>query len=149
MKPSQDVVSSYLHDVYRPNTLATIVHRLASEILAFRKKTSVDAIAFTGHSGSAVAYPLSCKLRIPLVCIRKGKSHSSHIYEGVCPVGNYIIVDDFIDTGRTIRRIKKQVREYSKSANLVGIFLYSQGWHLNQYEDVPVFHVRATSTALV
>jgi adenine/guanine phosphoribosyltransferase-like PRPP-binding protein len=132
------VISDYLHDIYEPAKLAKIVNRLARKINALRKKTKIDAIAFTGQSGSSVAYPLSYKLGIPLICIRKGcESHSSKTYEGICPVENYVIVDDFIDSGDTIDRIVNKVKFYNHSAKLAKILLY-QSSRYKQWGGTPV-----------
>lgn len=132
-----EVISEYLHSIYRPAKLAKIVNQLARKINALRKKTKIDAIAFTGQSGSSVAYPLSYKLGIPLILIRKGRSHSNTRYEGVCQIENYVIVDDFIDSGATVARIMKQVRRYNPDAKLMNILLYQQSY-FKQWNGVPV-----------
>jgi adenine/guanine phosphoribosyltransferase-like PRPP-binding protein len=126
-KPTEkySVVSDYLHRVYDTTDYIKLIDKMVLRVSLFCKKYKIEAIAFTGHSGAAVAYPLSYKLKIPIVCIRKGSSHyGSGRYEGIEDVERYIIVDDFIETGATIRRIKKQVKTYSPNAKLIGIFLY-------------------------
>jgi len=117
---------------------------MARKISAFKKKHHVDAIAFTGYSGSACAYALSYKLGIPLICIRKKnrKSHFDGFYEGRINVKDYIIVDDFIETGKTIDEIKRRVKIKSPGANLVAIFLYSSTPYFLDWDGVPIFHLK-------
>src|ERR1700686_5496923 len=121
-----NISSDYLYPVFDPTQFPGTVNKMVTKIKSFQKKHKIDAIAFTGTSGSAVAYPLSYKLKIPLICIRKEKTNHTHYkYEGRYNASTYIIVDDFISTGATIKTIKKQVREISRQSKLLGIFLYN------------------------
>lgn len=126
------IISSYLYDVYDVKRLPWIVDATAKAIEKFHKRKAIDAIAFSGTSGAAVAYPLSVKMGFPLICIRKDgtESHYYSTYEGVMDVKHYIIVDDCISSGDTIRRIKKEVSNRCRSAKLKGVFLYN---HANCY----------------
>ena len=135
------ICSEYLHPIYDPATLAKIVNRLARKINSLQKKQRIDAIAFSGTSGAAVAYPLSYKLRIPLICVRSPviSSHSCCDCEGVVGVKNYVIVDDFIDSGETVDRIKKSVLGINEKANLVAILLYEHEWDEEEFLGAPVF----------
>jgi adenine/guanine phosphoribosyltransferase-like PRPP-binding protein len=134
----------YLDKIYSTEEFSKLIDKLAKRLNTFYKKHSFDAIAFTGSSGAAVAYPLSYKCNIPLICIRKGHSHFGCTYEGRTDIKNYIIIDDFIETGATIKRIKKEVKKVSKNAKLQAIFLYaggSQGTYLDRY-DTTVINVK-------
>jgi orotate phosphoribosyltransferase len=93
-----------------------------------------DAIAFQGMSGALVAPAVAIELEKPLIMIRKNEScHSAQIVEGAFTVEKYIIIDDFVSTGRTIFEIFKKIKEnfliYAKSyekPRCVAIFLYNQ-----------------------
>jgi adenine/guanine phosphoribosyltransferase-like PRPP-binding protein len=128
-KKELKVASSYLHDVYEVEQLPKIIDRLIDSITFFctTKRKSIDAIAFTGTSGAAAAYPLSIRLKMPLICIRKDTESSHHglPYEGVIGIKNYIIVDDCIESGKTIKRIIKEVKLVNPKAQPIGIFLYN------------------------
>jgi adenine/guanine phosphoribosyltransferase-like PRPP-binding protein len=104
------------------------VEQAAKALRLFRKKNPFDAIAFRGNSGAAIAYPLSFKLQIPLICVRKGPSHSPFKVEGCSNAKTYVIVDDFIESGNTIKRIRKAINtDYRSEPKLVGILLYDYG----------------------
>jgi adenine/guanine phosphoribosyltransferase-like PRPP-binding protein len=115
--------------------------RLAStKIKKFRRKVSFDAIAFTGTSGAAIAYLLSFILKIPLICIRKSirDNHSGLKLEGCITAKKYIIVDDFIESGRTINKIKKSITAENKKSKCVGIYLYNNWRGSEPFNGVPI-----------
>jgi adenine/guanine phosphoribosyltransferase-like PRPP-binding protein len=63
-----------------------------------------DAIAFTGVSGSLTAPVIAFLLRKPLIVIRKAtdtSKHSPYMVEGDVAASSFIIVDDFICSGKT------------------------------------------------
>lgn len=79
-----------------------------------------DAIAFTGSSGAAIAFPLAARYKLPLIMIRKDgdQCHGASLecnYHG--RITNYIIVDDFICTGATIRRIIAKIAKGARRRN--------------------------------
>lgn len=104
-----------------------MIPKAVKEIRALKKELDFDAIAFTGSSGAALAFPLSYLLKLPLIHVRKGNSHYfSGQIEGTISSKKYLIVDDFIDRGNTIRRIIRNIkRELGDQAKPVGIYLYA------------------------
>ena len=106
----------------------------------FHRKNSFDAIAFTGTSGAALAYPLSYLLGVPLICVRKSirDNHFGSKLEGYVTAKKYIIVDDFVQSGKTINGINKSIKLENKKANCVGIYLYDQPYKINSFKDIPV-----------
>lgn len=133
------IQTSYLDKVYRVSKFTKTIDRATKALKAFHKKNPFDAIAFTGTSGAALAYPLSYKLGIPLICIRKSvaDNHSGMRLEGCVSAKRYIIVDDCIESGSTVRKIQKFVKKELEKAQLIGILLYS---HSDSYwdDDVPI-----------
>lgn len=123
------VRSSYLDSIYYVETFHNVVEEMAEYVKKFCKTRRVDAIAFTGTSGAAVAYPLSAQLQIPLICIRKSgeANHYGGTYEGVIGIKQYIIVDDCIETGNTIKTIKKEVKKVCRNSKPVAVILYNHG----------------------
>lgn len=123
------IQTSYMENVYKVEAFTQIVQKATQVLRRFKKKHPFDAIAFRGHSGAALAYPLSLKLKVPLICIRKGSSHTDMKLEGVANARTYLIVDDFIDKGNTIKKIKQEVNRNrywdQKKPELVGILLYA------------------------
>ena len=135
------IQATYLRCVYDNPNYIRIVKKAIADIRKFRKENPFDAIAFCGHSGAAMAFPLSFALKIPLVCIRKRAtlkfSHCYTTYEGLNFPKKYIIVDDFILDGYTVDRIinefGKKLRHArfskeefeAKRSECIAIFLYN------------------------
>lgn len=92
------------------------------------KKRDFDLIVGRGGSGISGASILSYALNKELVIVRKSLDNhdgcrlasSSDIKYNSTSL-NYIIVDDFICSGKTIKEIKKQMPAHHE---LVGAFLY-------------------------
>lgn len=122
-----------------------LVPLAVKKLRAIKRNHPFDAIAFTGSSGAALAYPLSYLLKLPLIHVRKGSSHyGGGKIEGTISSKRYIIIDDFIETGASIRRIIKAVNSELEDAKLVAICLYSSNRLAsfdNKGKDIPVFTV--------
>jgi len=121
-----------------PKEYGQLVDRIADQLEALRKKQSFTGMVFCGQSGAALAYPLSARLHIPLICVRK-KGENSHGFDIEGPQANvrrYIILDDFIETGKTIKAlikemdIKNTIHEASEHNKLrcSGIVLYAEAY---------------------
>lgn len=106
--------SSYLQSIYSdPADYKKLISRVATRLRNLRKRTPFDAIAFRGTSGAAIAYPVSARLGVPLICVRKkgDDGHHSGVVEGsnYIDVKRYIIIDDFIASGNTMDEILSAV----------------------------------------
>ena len=115
--------SAYLFDVYSPKEYKKIVARVTKAIRKQKKILKFQAIAFTGSSGAALAYPISFITKIPLIHVRKGKSHGNSIEGGNHDIERYVILDDLIDTGATVKRIFNKIKQEGE-VECVGILLY-------------------------
>ena len=83
-----------------------------------------DSIVCCGTSGLLVAPQIAEILDKPIVVVRKDqKCYSDFFVEGVAP-NRYIIVDDFICTGNTIRYIMDSISEDSPSSRCYGVYCY-------------------------
>jgi adenine/guanine phosphoribosyltransferase-like PRPP-binding protein len=86
-----------------------------------------DAIAITGVSGALFGIPLAYMLNKELIIIRKAeKRHSGRIEGGGYLLGmrnarRYIIVDDLVESGKTLKFIRRSVRKETPTAKLVGV----------------------------
>jgi adenine/guanine phosphoribosyltransferase-like PRPP-binding protein len=107
-------VSSYLSKAFDPNLRTTVAE--AVKILKPHLK-EFDAIAVRGTSGLIIGSILSYLLRKSLVVVRKPYAvESSHkVYDVECPIknGSYLIVDDQIATGTTVKAMQKAINEYT------------------------------------
>jgi adenine/guanine phosphoribosyltransferase-like PRPP-binding protein len=124
---SDKIESSYLYNIYEPTKFKIIVRNIVKTVLRLHKEKRINAIAFTGTSGAAVAYPVSYVTGIPLLCIRKSKvdNHYRKKLEGYTKPRNYIIIDDFVATGKTIKTMVKTIKDYSPNSKLSAVILYT------------------------
>jgi adenine/guanine phosphoribosyltransferase-like PRPP-binding protein len=110
-------------------------HALVTETLQEKVKLAVEAlknhkfdtIAFSGMSGAIVAPAIALAMNKALVLVRKlnDSTHSSHRIEGNCESKRYVIVDDFIETGRTRDYIKEQMSFFAPRAKYIGLLAVS------------------------
>lgn len=106
--------ADHLFPLINPKNCKRLV-RLAVKVL---KRYEFDTIAFRGLSGALIAPIIAMRMNKHLVAIRKGEScHSSHQLEGNVATERYVIVDDFISSGETVRKIVQEI--YSRNHNAV------------------------------
>ena len=88
-----------------------------------------DTIAFRGMSGALVAPIVARDLKKEIILVRKTgeDNHSGYSLEGHVGAKKYVILDDFVSTGRTVREIIKQVKDCTETAELVGGVFYNHG----------------------
>lgn len=89
-------------------TAPTIKLRLADEKAIGH---NITHIAATGTSGLSAAFALSTTIRLPVVVVRRNgeQAHSGNVI-GTGNLGDYIIIDDLISSGRTINHIVTRLR---------------------------------------
>lgn len=111
-----------------PDRLARAIERTVAALTKSRIK--FDTIAFRGLSGSLVAAGVGIKLNKRLVAIRKGESSHGQPVEhaGWEPVVRYVIVDDLIASGGTVKAIQESVKSEWPKARLVGVALYQNAY---------------------
>lgn len=125
--------TAYLDSIYQsPLQYKRLIDKIADQLMALKKKKSFGALAFRGTSGAALAYPLSAQLNIPIICVRKPTevSHGYKIEGTQRNVRKYVIIDDFMESGKTIKAILKEIDKKSDwtndgKAECVGIILYN------------------------
>lgn len=124
--------------VFDPETFPEVVRWVALEARA----AGAQAIAGSGHSGLIVAGAVSYLLRIPVIAVRKpdekpkadGKALNLNV---PLTATRYVIVDDMIGTGETVRRIVNTVYQVLPQLRPAAILLYyTAGWVL-EWRDVP------------
>lgn len=86
-----------------------------------------DSVAFCGMSGALIAPEIAKKLNKELIMVRKSNKghHSNYMVEGYYRSNKYIIVDDFIDSGKTVKRMKKCIDQalnsYTKCLGVLSV----------------------------
>lgn len=95
------------------------------------KGIKFDVFVGTGMSGALVVPVLAYALRKRYAIVRKsndnGKAnHSEYSVEGTFRPGDrWLFVDDFVSTGRTVRRVHSAMRaKCSVKLSYVGMYLY-------------------------
>lgn len=135
-----------------PYYLKATAERIAGLIDQYKNALDIQAIACSGNSGQSMAYPVSILTHIPVIYVRKEKEYShGNSIEGPCTnIEKYVIVDDFISTGKTMDFIINKIEEYSKKnvfdssvCKCVGIFLYQANSetikYLSPMGNVPIY----------
>ena len=86
---------------------------------------SFDSIACCGVSGLMVVPQIAELLSKHIIVVRKNgeKCYSEFRTEGVAPF-RYIIIDDLICSGSTVKHIKKTIRSEYSRANCMGVYCY-------------------------
>jgi len=132
-----------------PSELVDVIsHELNNPIFG-----KIDFIVGTGLSGILPLLSVSIKTKIPFVVVRRRSDIASTIDNGGCHSGSYteegdrknfykqryVIIDDCIDTGATIKYVMARL-DRDKQASLAGIILYNQRHEMYALElqSVPV-----------
>jgi len=116
--------SGYLLNVLNTSILKRIVENTSEFITS--QNIDFDSIAARGLSGTLVSSPVCIAINKNLVVVRKGESsHGYSVEAAVCPE-RYIIIDDFLDTGATIKAIIDRISSTHHEAKCVGVVLYQQ-----------------------
>jgi adenine/guanine phosphoribosyltransferase-like PRPP-binding protein len=82
-----------------------------------------DSLAFRGMSGAVIAPPVAIALKKHLIMVRKPEepTHSDFPVEGNINSRKYIIIDDFMSSGKTARAIIEAVAKFAPQANCLGV----------------------------
>ena len=112
------------------HTCHVLNHKIRNKIIIkavcdLRKiKDGFDSIACCGVSGLMVVPQIAELLNKQIIVVRKGeKCYSEFRTEGVAPL-RYIILDDLICSGATVKHIKRTLKsEYSRSS-CIGVYCY-------------------------
>jgi adenine/guanine phosphoribosyltransferase-like PRPP-binding protein len=98
---------------------------IITAVCDLRKVESFDSIVCCGISGLLVAPQIAEILNKHLVVVRKenDKCYSDFGIEGVAPY-RYIIIDDLICSGKTVRHIKNTIKDEHPRAICVGVYCY-------------------------
>lgn len=115
---------------------------IAKYVAKIMDEVKADIVVGRGLSGSLVAAAVNALYGKKYAVVRKDdENHSSYEVESSGndnKHGDYIIVDDLICTGRTIKNIRDRVRDTYEFGNLIGIVLYCEEGCDNWHEGIPV-----------
>jgi hypothetical protein len=117
--------AEYLEYALDADVHRQIVDRVV-HVIQKKLPSHFDAIAFRGLSGAIIAPAVAYRLGVPLLPIRKPEdenSHSDHVVEWGDKHPSYIILDDFISQGKTLRAIMDLIGD---DAECRGIVLWNE-----------------------
>lgn len=124
------IQASYLTPVFDINNLRKVTSNLAKMLKPYLSE--FDAIAFRGMSGALVAPNLALRLRKDLIMVRKPKTdestHSGYRVEGRQDAVNYLIIDDLVGTGLTVKNIINEIKNFNPKSKCVGVLTYLEDW---------------------
>lgn len=116
--------ASYLGNALRQGDIKQAVETCV-ETLAGKR---FDTIAFRGMSGALIAPIVAHTLGKEIILIRKKTedyTNSNEKVEGHLAAKEYVILDDFICSGDTVREIMRRVKRFAPQAELVGGAFYT------------------------
>lgn len=132
------IAPGHTYTIFSPDIFPRLVKESAAVISNLRNQNPrIEALAATGHSGLLLMGALSHVLQMPQIAVRRGQretQHNPHIVNGFLGCKGYLIVDDLIDTGATIARIRESINRAASKMGIQtpsceGIFLYSDCDH--------------------
>lgn len=142
-----------------PHVLALQLQVASARFAELRSELQVDAIAFSGSSGCAVAFHLAVQHQIPLIYVRKPdeKAHGEKVEcNSSADIRRYLIVDDFVFTGETVVRIINAIQVHTERSPVsapecVGVLCFdtlrsSEGKRQFNFRTLPVYGLPANLT---
>ena len=112
----------HLENGLTPATRKDILDRLI-HLLGYYQ---FDAIAFRGLSGALFAPAVAILMNKTLLAVRKGeKCHSGREVEGDYNARRYVIIDDFVSSGTTVREIIEKIKYSLPRALCIGVIEYN------------------------
>lgn len=152
MVDKSTIMSSYLGDLLHDP------HEVGQRVISRIKQVGLDFefIAVRGMSGALISGLVAAHFRKSISIVRKPKAvESSHglRLEGTQVARDYIIIDDCIYTGATIRAILTGIGELAPESRCMGIFLYlpcgpDYEWEVEGGRNIPVYNASASCPSL-
>jgi hypothetical protein len=106
------IAGAHLYKVFKAGNLKKIVNYTIEALQPH--KDNFDTIAVRGVSGVLVGSAVAIALNKHLIVVRKEEddSHSGVTCEGHLTARRYVIVDDFISSGRTVKTIATEIARW-------------------------------------
>jgi hypothetical protein len=112
-------------DILRPEKMRTLVEQSVDALSRKEGAPEFDTVAFTGASGFLIAPQVALALGKQMIMVRKEETdHSPYRVEGYAQSERYIMLDDFLATGSTLKRAITSIKGAFPRARCVGFYLY-------------------------
>jgi hypothetical protein len=110
------ISSSYLTQVLNTEGLIRYSQNVIDALKPYVNQ--FDSIAFRGMSGALIGPVVAMALNKNIIMVRKKDGNHSYMpVEGYIATKSYVIVDDFIDSGATIKIIKDEINKWKDHPN--------------------------------
>ena len=136
-------VENYIHT--KPEALRKCYDKLLKRLTHIAR--TFESIAFCGVSGALIAPAIAIALNKGVIVVRKPKEHSHSTYgiEGTIKgKKRYIIIDDFIDSGKTCKTIIDSIKHKKQfhTSTCVGIYTYGSQYNAScSKEEILQLHM--------
>lgn len=125
--------TSHFRSLLRGSDLSRKI-KLAS---AFLSDLDFDSIAFRGMSGALIAPAVAANLNKNIILVRKNETRYSTLeVEGPIGPQKYIIIDDFVHTGATVKAILEAIKKFEPLAKCQGLYLHSGQDNVSCIEEI-------------
>lgn len=145
-----EIMSDYLGAVFDVTRFQETVRRMIAKAGDIKTRYNFDSIAFTGTSGASVGFLMANHFGVDPLCIRKGNDSSHYvaghgndrkpILEGNRRARRYLIVDDFVGSGQTLKSIIRCLNDVgAKSRCLkccVGVLVFDGSY--KEFESITI-----------
>jgi orotate phosphoribosyltransferase len=119
-----EIIHDYSAEFLTPAKLRKAVQKCLRVIR--KRKLKFDAIAFRGLSGAVVAPMVALALKKTMIAVRKNRSHGIKVC-GDLGAQSYLIIDDLISSGETVRTIVTDIERASlNEPTCVGVVFYTR-----------------------
>jgi adenine/guanine phosphoribosyltransferase-like PRPP-binding protein len=144
---------SYTARIFDHDKFKALISECASAIAVLQPVLGFDILVGCGHSGTPLVTALSLETDLPMILIRKGEcAGDDRMANGMLkPTGRYLIIDDLIESGDTVRACRQAINAATEERGLepmmpAGILLYEERFDefydsdTDPSERVPSFH---------
>lgn len=122
-------MATYFSEALNLQTRTEVVTRAVRVLSEY----DFDTIAVTGVSGLVVGPILAHLMQKQLFVLRKDNesAHTMAMHSGLLPEEKYVIVDDFIESGRTVFKIIETINKFfekEERPQCIGFYGYTTDW---------------------
>lgn len=129
--PTRLLQEGYEHDIQCAGHLERgldpdLRRQTVEDVIRILRPLDFDAIAFRGLSGALIAPTVAMLMGKTLLAVRKPEEqrHSYRMVEGDYAARRYVIIDDMVSSGDTLRAIWSEINRVMPHAECIGHLPY-------------------------
>ncbi len=111
MHPPVTIAPNYTRKVFDPKAFPILTKRMIKAAKAIMATTPFNMLAGCGNSGLPLLGAMGLRLKMPILACRKSgdSAHDDAKVNGHIVEGKYLIIDDLISTGSTVKWIRGNI----------------------------------------